>query len=285
MPEANTADAAWDDTAEQEPMKGDPAEQQNRAAKNESAQDRAARKEKERVARQEASDRRAMDAMQQKPRNADEEAKARAYFEAQRREVEAQQQQQDATKNVVVADKDEFKDSGRKVGLVDAPIVSVGKESGTRSEAADDYEAPEIFDNANYYLNFKGVQNDHFYPFADMKPGQGFFVPTRKGKTTDHLVMTLHKAVDAFIEQTSTTEKDKNGDDIWETITTIPKKRNTDGTIQLDGAGNPIVGANHTHRPKRLHASTFMVLPVIAGDEIAEGRTSDTDGALVIRVT
>lgn len=189
--------------------------------------------------------------------------------------------EQHARRTQVVAENEPFRDSGKEIGLIKPPIVSLNPTSNT---SADEPEKFEVFDNANRYLNHTGPKYDFKYPFVDMDIGQGFFVPLNHGQTIDKLINHLHSSINAFHRQTSVEEKDENGDDVWETVTTLPKKRNSDGTIQLSGDGSPIVGANHTNRPKLVHMAQFVIKPAVKDDELAEGRKADSDGALVIRV-
>lgn len=142
----------------------------------------------------------------------------------------------------------------------------------------------KLFDKPNRFLNHVGTKYDFAYPFLDMDIGQGFFVPVDNGSTIDKLVLHLHRAINAFHKQTSVEEKDENGDDVLENITTLPKKRTSDGAIQLDGEGKPIIGANHINRLKLIHVARFVIKPAIKDDDIAEGQKAESDGVLVIRV-
>lgn len=174
-----------------------------------------------------------------------------------------------------------FSESGKDIGLVNSPIVSLHPTSGSKGDQHKDFE---VFDNANRHLNHTGPKYDFAYPFLDMNIGQGFFVPVEPNSNIDKLMAHLHRAVEAFHKQTSVEEKDENGDDVMESVTVLPKKRTQDGVIQLDGAGKPIVGANHTNRPKLIHMAQFVIKSAVKDDELAEGRKADSDGALVIRV-
>jgi len=101
------------------------------------------------------------------------------------------------------------KNSGKDIGLVNAPIVSLNPTSGEEGDGEKkDYK---IFDNPNRYLNFKGEPQEFKYPFEKMDVDQGIFIPVEKGDTTDNLVASLHKDIDAFRKQTSEIEKDENG--------------------------------------------------------------------------
>lgn len=184
------------------------------------------------------------------------------------------------TEHEAVAEAHPFSESGKDIGLINAPIVSLHPTSGNKSKLKE----IEAFDNANRFLNHTGPRYDFAYPF-DMEIGQGFFVPVEQNSNIDKLIAHLHRAVDAFHKQTSIEEKDENGDDVMESVTILPKKRTLDGVIQLDSAGNPIVGANHTNRPKLIHMAQFIIKSVVKDDELVEdGQKAESDGALVIRV-
>lgn len=180
---------------------------------------------------------------------------------------------------------DKFKNSGKDIGLVNAPVVSLNPTSGDQAEPSNEKDY-QIFDNPNRYLNFKSEQQKFKYPFDKMDVDQGIFIPVEKGDTTDNLVARLHKDIDAFRKQTSEVEKDENGDDVRESVVIETKKRKDD-VIQLDGAGKPIVGANQTNRYKLIYSANFIVRPVVKGDalELGEGSPeAESDGALLIRV-
>ena len=182
-------------------------------------------------------------------------------------------------------DQEQFKESGKDIGLVNAPIVSLNPTSGNQlQDNAPEADDIEIIDEPNRYLNSDDKkQQDFKYPFDKVEIGQGFFVPVEKGNTTDALMGKLHRDINMFREATSECEKDINGDDVWESVVIQTKKRKDD-VIQLDGAGKPIVGANQTNRPKLIYSANFIVRPVVKDDEIAEGQKAETDGVLVIRV-
>lgn len=182
-------------------------------------------------------------------------------------------------------DPDKLKESGKDIGLVNAPTVSINPTSGTQlADNSPEGDDIEIIDEPNRYLNLDDKkQQDFKYPFNDLEIGQGFFVPVEKGSTTDALMGKLHRDIAMFREATGECEKDINGDDVWESVVIQTKKRK-DGVIQLDGAGKPIVGANQTNRPKLIYTSNFIVRAVVKDDEIYEGQKAETDGILVIRV-
>lgn len=187
----------------------------------------------------------------------------------------------DRVEHQAIAEAEPFKESGKDIAQVNAPIVSLHPTSGNN---ADKPKKIEAFDDANRFLNHTGPRYDFTYPFMDMEIGQGFFVPVQINSNIDKLMAHLYHSVDAFHKQTSIEEKDENGDDVMETITTLPKKRTPDGVIQLDSAGKPIVGANHTNRNKLIHLAQFVIKSAVKDDDIAENQKAESDGALVIRV-
>ncbi len=181
----------------------------------------------------------------------------------------------------VIAESDPLKESGEEVGLLHPPIVSIHPTSDTKTDKPKEYS---LFDNANRYLNHDGIKHDFEYPLEIMAVGQGFFVPVEPDSNTDKTMKHLYEVLDIFHKQTAQVEKDKNGDDVLEAVTTLPKKRNLDGTIQLDGTGTPITSANHANRPKLIHIAEFVIKAAVKDDDIAEGRKAESDGVLVIRV-
>lgn len=175
------------------------------------------------------------------------------------------------------------KQGGKDIGLVNAPVVSVNPTSGNQLNTDTPEEDIEIIDEPNRYINSDPRLGDFKYPFEDLDIDQGFFVPVEKGNTTDKLMNDLHRDIATFREQTSECEKDKDGNDVWESVV-IQTKKYKDGVLQLDGAGKPIVGANQTNRPKLIYSGNFIARPVVKGDEISEGRKAESDGVLVVRV-
>lgn len=186
--------------------------------------------------------------------------------------------------HAVVAPADEHKEEGKRIDLVHAPVQSLhattGKKHGEQKKADI-----KVFDNPNRYLNHRGVVHDFAYPFEDTKVGQAFFVPVENDTTVDKLVADIHHKVDQFVNQTSECEKDDKGDDVWESVVIQTKKRTQDGLVQLNSDGTPIVGANQTNRPKLIHSASFIVRPIVAGDELVkDGQKAEQDGVMVVRV-
>lgn len=168
-------------------------------------------------------------------------------------------------------------EGGKDMGLVHAPIVSMHPTSAKPEEKGSG--SFKIIDNAKVQLaNQSDVEFK--YPFADLIVGQGLFVAVET--TTDALMSKLFKQVDQFRKQNSEVERDENGDDVMEDVAINVKKRNEDGTVQLDG-DKPRLDIKSGFRP-RLIGPMFAVKAVVKGDKISENNTADGDGALVIRL-
>lgn len=168
-------------------------------------------------------------------------------------------------------------EGGKDMGLVKAPIVSMHPTSASQSSEANF----KIIDNAKVKLSNQS-DVEFKYPFEDLNVKQGLFVPVEKGSTTDALMSKLFKQVDQFRKQNSEVERDENGDDVMEDVAINVKKRNDDGTIQLDG-DKPRLDIKSGFRPK-LIGPMLAVKAVVKGDKISENDTADSDGALVIRL-
>lgn len=166
-------------------------------------------------------------------------------------------------------------EGGKDMGLVKAPIVSMHPTSANQSSKTNF----KIIDNAKVQLNNQS-DVEFKYPFADLKAKQGLFVAVET--TTDALMSKLFKQVDQFRKQNSEVERDENGDDVMEDVVINVKKRNEDGTVQLDG-DKPRLDIKSGFRPK-LVGPMFAVKAVVKGDKISENDTADSDGALIIRL-
>lgn len=177
------------------------------------------------------------------------------------------------------------KEGGKEMGLVHPPIVSMHPISA--NEADTEIDEHRIIENANFKLNHYMPQQGHVqfnYPFEDLEVGQGMFIPVEKGKTTDALMNKLHSQVDHFRKQQSEIERDENGDDVMEDVAINVKKRNDDGTVQLDG-GVPRLSIKSGFRPK-LIGPNFVVKSIVKGDKIdGDENEAEGDGALVIRMS
>lgn len=180
------------------------------------------------------------------------------------------------------------KEGGKDMGLVHAPIVSMHPTSEQQGDANAKVGEHRMIANANFKLNHYLPEIGHVdfsYPFQDLEINQGMFIPVEKNGTTDALMSKLHKQVYQYRKQNSEIERDENGDDIMEDVAINVKKRNEDGTVQLDG-DKPRLDIKAGFRPK-LVGPNFVVKAVVKGDSITmdkDGEKADSDGALVIRL-
>jgi hypothetical protein len=194
-----------------------------------------------------------------------------------------------AVDHAAVGSSNQFEGSGKDMGLVKPPIVSMNRTSGEQTQDADkpmEKKEFKIIDDANFKLNHHIHKDGHYqfaYPFEDLTVGQGMLIPIPKGQTTDKFMIHMHKQIDQYRKQNSEVERDDVGDDVMEDVAINQKKRNDDGTIQLDG-DTPRLGIKSGFRPK-LIGPTFTVKAVVKGDELAENNEADSDGVLVIRMT
>lgn len=176
-------------------------------------------------------------------------------------------------------------DGGKDMSQIDAPVVSMHPTSEPQGDKAKLGEH-RIIDNANFKLNHYLPEIGHTefnYPFEDLKPSQGMFMPVEENSTTDALMSKLYKQVDQYRKQASEIDRDENGDDIMIDLAINQKKRNEDGTVQLDG-DKPRLGIKSGFTPK-LVGPTFIVKAVVKGDQLAKNNEADHDGALVIRMS
>lgn len=121
-----------------------------------------------------------------------------------------------------------------------------------------------------------------YYPFVDMKPGQGFFVPNEPDQTTMDTVARVGVYVAIANNSYTVIETDQNGDEVWEDVYVRSTKRNPDGSIPVDGGGHPIIGHDPISRPNLIYARRYAIRPVLK-DELIAGKKSDA-GVLVVRV-
>lgn len=194
----------------------------------------------------------------------------------------AQHPNPDAVEHGLLHTKDQ-QEGGKEMGLVKAPIVSMHATSKLPDDTKEKVK-PKLIEDANFKLNHYLPEQGHVefdYPFEDLEVGQGFFIAVET--TTDALMAKLHKQVDKYRKQSSEIERDENGDDVMLDVAINQKKRNEDGTVQLDN-GVPRLGIKSGFQPK-LIGPNFVVKAVVKGDSLAENNEADSDGALVIRMS
>lgn len=180
----------------------------------------------------------------------------------------------------VVADKQDLHESGKEAGLVKAPIVSVNPQSEATPASKPTKKNFKLIDNAIDHLF---DDTDAFeYKYGDLKPGQGVFIDKPEGATIDSLIANTRKTVRKLNERYSEKETNENGDNILDMVTIEIKKRNEDGTIQLDN-GVPRVGASSGHLPRMVSYRKFVVRAITKGEKIGSGKM-EHDGVLVVRV-
>lgn len=184
----------------------------------------------------------------------------------------------------VVVEDEKIRSSGRDVGLPHPSLVSVNPTSKQANETAKvDYD---IVDNSNDVM-LKNTDNKFIhsnYPFGDLEAGQGIFIKIPDGKTTDEVMEKSYKDIHAANEYFSETARDENGDEILEQLIIKERKRNDDGSLQLEGDGKLIVGANSVQRPKKIYLRQYVAKAIVKNDEIGKGKKAESDGVLIIRV-
>lgn len=169
---------------------------------------------------------------------------------------------------------------GKNVGLVKAPIVSMNATSGLSGKKKTDYQ---IFNKIDIDDSKDDAPNE--FPFDDLNAaGDGFFVPATDAESTDSIVEKMHRAVDGMRKRYAEVERTADGDRILDMVCIEERKKNDDGTIQLEADGKPIVGANFQQHPKLIYSRNYVVRAVAKDDEYSEGNKVPGDGVLVIRV-
>lgn len=193
----------------------------------------------------------------------------------------------DAVEHAQLASADR-KEGGKQMGLVHAPVTSMHPTSAQQGNEDAQPKNFRIVDKANvklsHYIHEQG-HHEFAYPFSDLEVSQGLFIPVGKNDSTDNLMNVIHKQVDQYRKQNSEIERDENGDDCMEDVAINVKKRNEDGTVQLDG-DTPRMTIRAGFRPKLIGPS-FAVKAVVKGDKITagdDGEEADSDGVLVIRM-
>jgi hypothetical protein len=175
----------------------------------------------------------------------------------------------------VVADRNEFKNSGEDTSKVNAPIVSVAPASGETSKDSKHFIVENVLDD----LFDEKLHNKT--DFDKLEVGQGVFIPVEQNKTTDDLLANINRKIIMLREQYSEVERNIDGDEIHDQVIVLTRKRNPDGTIQLEN-DKPIVGANAEHMPRRIYYRNFVAKPIVKGDKLGD-KEAEGDGVLVIR--
>lgn len=178
----------------------------------------------------------------------------------------------------MVAEPEPFRDSGKDIHQVNPPIVSVAPNTGNVQSKSDnhvfvDNALDNLFDDT---IHVKG-------PFNDLKIGQGVFVPNEQNQTTDKALSKTHKIISKLREQYSEIETNDDGDEILDQVIISTRKRNDDGTIQLEN-DKPVVGANSTNMPRRIYYRNFIAKAVTKDQELSDSQKASADGVFVIRV-
>lgn len=158
--------------------------------------------------------------------------------------------------------------------------VEHGSLNPTSEQPKKDVPEPTIIENVSLGLIDDPSKPKADYKFADLTVGQGMFIPVET--TTDALMSKVYKQVDQYRKQNSEVERDENGDDIMVDEAINQKKRNEDGTVQLDN-GVPRLGIKSGFVPK-LIGPKFAIKAVVKGDKLSESAEAEGDGALVIRM-
>lgn len=181
----------------------------------------------------------------------------------------------------VTVEKQDLREHGKEAGLVNAPIVSVEGQSENTPATQKPKKEHKTISNAIDWLNDYEKENFEF-PFGDIKPGEGMFIAKEDNRTVDGLLASVRKQVHRMNEMFAEKETNDDGDNILDMVTIERKKRNDDGTIQLDN-GVPRVGATAGHLPRMVRYRQFVVRSVNKGEKIDNEKLSN-DGVIVVRV-
>ncbi len=177
----------------------------------------------------------------------------------------------------VVQNDDIVKSSGRDKGKVNPPLTSIAPSSGNPSTSE-----PKILEDVSELF---GEDMDNEYPFDKLELAQAFFVPTQPNSTTDALLAKLHRSINAAKKHFGEVEVNEEGDEIWDMLCIRNKKRNPDGSIELNGDGTPNTGANFTQQPRYIYTRNYVAKAVIKGQKLGEGGSeAESDGVVVVRV-
>ncbi len=133
----------------------------------------------------------------------------------------------------------------------------------------------------NNIYDLEDVEFD--YPFSEMELNQGFFIPNAPNQTTLDNAKALAIQIGIANKLFSVIELDENGDEVWEDVYIRTTKRNSDGSVQLDGGGWPIIGHDPIARPNIIYNRRFAARQLVKGDTFGN-MTADVDGVLIVRV-
>lgn len=176
-----------------------------------------------------------------------------------------------------VVDKEVLRNSGKETGLVDPPIVSVAPASGKTGKSGDE---PKILSDVSKLV---GNPQDEDYEYSKLELEQGLFIPVEPNTTTDMLLAKINKSIHRAKIRYGVPEVDENGDEILDQVCVKVKKRNEDGTIQLNN-NVPITGATFQQHTKYIYSRNFIAKPVMKDQEIGDGVKAESDGVVIIRV-
>lgn len=179
--------------------------------------------------------------------------------------------------HTVVADNDKLSKSGKNVGLVDAPIVTMHKTSTPIEKEKPNYKT--LDDVGDIFLKNKDHFNSKFIDTDELDVESGVFIPIEPNKTIDQLMFDVEAEVYRLNEYYSIPAHNEEGEEILDQVMIREFKRNEDKTIQLDGKDEPITGANSTFIKRRIQLRQYVAISVTKDDE-----KIDSDGALIIRV-
>lgn len=190
----------------------------------------------------------------------------------------------------VVRSADKKKATGKEMGLPFPPEVSLNPMSSEQAE--DKSSNPSFKDQKNLIIKKASLHNlvtddnkgkGSPFPFLDLEIDQGVFIPATDKLSTDELMEKTYRDIANVRKYYGYVERDENGDEILEMLCIKERKRNDDGTIQLQN-GQPLVGANFTQSPKLTSSHSFIVRAIVKDDDLGDNQKAPSDGVMIIRV-
>lgn len=184
-----------------------------------------------------------------------------------------------------LSDPEPFAGSGKSAYQANPPLVSVnptGEKQGEVNKFGEERDY-KIIDKPNMQLTHGQEGGGGRWPFGDLEPGQGMFIATEKGSTTDKLMQNLYRAVADARAEFAEVERNRDGDEILDMVVVKRRLKNDDGSFQLGAHDIPLFGANQEQMPRLVYTSHYSVKAVVKGDDIGEGEKAEHDGAIVIR--